>query len=389
MKVLQLSPEYPPEIGGVASSVHEVVRRMRASGHEVTVLTADCSAARSEASYRDEATRLPVFLSLQRGWGAVKFCPTVFLKLKNTDFDIAHAHTPRKLFAESLALYKLLARRKFPYVVSVRLINRSLPAFFGAVNDVYRKTIEQLVFANAARVVVQSRLNKRVLMSKCGLDDSRIVIIPNGVDTTVFRQPRDLGADGRQTLKSTQKTILFVGRLTSQKGLEYLLEAFARILNSVSDVRLLVVGDGPMRLRYQEMVRQLRIESQVTFVGSVPHDEIHQIYSLSDIFVLPSLSESFPNVVLEAMAMGKAVVSTKVGVIPEMLDDGETALLVSPRQTRELESAILRLLDNKRLAAELGQKARKLVEERYSWESVVALTISMYEEVLGEKPVSR
>jgi len=174
-----------------------------------------------------------------------------------------------------------------------------------------------------------------------------------------------------------------VGRLVSQKGLEFLLEALPSIQKTVPEVRLTVVGDGPMHSHFVEMAKRLHVSSKVTFLGAVPHKEMPRLYHNANVFVMPSLSESFPNVLLEAMAMKKAIVSTRVGVIPEMLKDKETALLVNPRETNELEETILRFLTDDRLALRLGENARKLVES-YTWESVVAKTLSMYEEVLSE-----
>lgn len=386
MKILQLPPGYPPEIGGVENSVYQVVKRMQSLGHQVTVITANPSSTKNfKACSLPEARRLPVLLSVQGNWGDVKFCPTIIRELRAVDFDIAHAHTPRKFFAESLALYKLLSRRKFPYVVSVRLINMSLPAFFRAVNNVYRKTIERLVFRNAARIVVQSKANKHFLMEVCGLSEEKIVIIPNGIDTIFFGPVIKKKRNQRQAHKLTERIILFVGRLTSQKGLDFLLEAFVEVQKTVPNARLMVVGDGPMRSHFIKMAERLKIGLKVTFLGSVAYEEMPQLYSISDIFVMPSLSESFPNALLEAMAMKKAIVSTKVGVIPEMLKARETALLVNPRETKELENAILHFLGDERLSLRLGENARKLAVEEYSWESVVARTLSMYEQVLSEE----
>lgn len=383
MRILQLSPVYPPEIGGVQNSVYEVTERMRSLGHQVTVITVRGDSAKRETKdySLDGVRRIPAFLLTKGDWGEIKFSPTILRELSKVDFDIAHVHTPRKLFAESLTFYRLIAKRKFPFVVSVRLINMSLPPFLRAINSIYRNTIESLVFRSAARVVVQSKAYKSFLMNACRLDENKFVMIPNGVDTTFFNPSPESRKNQQGVFDSNKKVILFVGRLVSQKGLEFLLRALRGIGKQEPKIRLVVVGEGPLRSHFVKRAKNLQISSKVRFLGAVPHKEMPKIYSESDIFVMPSLSESFPNVLLEAMAMKKPIVSTRVGVAPEILKDRETALLVSPREVLELERAILRLLSNEPLALSLGENARKLAEN-YSWDSVVTKTLSMYEDIL-------
>ena len=107
------------------------------------------------------------------------------------------------------------------------------------------------------------------------------------------------------------------------------------------------------------------------------------LYSVADIFVLPSLSESFPNVMLEAMAMRKPIIITKVGVVPEILDSYKTAILVEPASPVELADAIIELETDKGLASKIGQEARALVCKKFTWERVLDQTMRMYEAALN------
>jgi glycosyltransferase involved in cell wall biosynthesis len=382
MKILQATPGYPPLIGGVENSVHEVVKRLRALGHEVIVVTSDEPPVGSEIT--NHIYRVPVLLKMKGEWGDIPFCPTIFELLRKLDIDIAHTYTPRKFFAESLAIFRMLSRKKFPFIVSVRLINKSLPPFLCAISDVYRKSVERLMFKSAKKVVVQTEANKDILMKECGVRANKIEIIPNGVDTEMFNPSFVNGEHFRQKCRiNEEKVVLFVGRLTSQKGLEYLMEAMPLVTREIPNVKLVIAGEGPLKNFLTELCRKLKISSNVIFLGSLLHDDMPRLFAISDVFVLPSLSESFPNALLEAMAMKKAVVVTKVGVAPEILKNRDTGVLIEPGKSDELAREIVQILSNDDLAKHIGKKARKLVQVKFSWDRVVEQTLMLYEKVLS------
>jgi len=180
-----------------------------------------------------------------------------------------------------------------------------------------------------------------------------------------------------------KKTVLFAGRLTEQKGVQYLLHAIPKIRRVVADVKFLIVGDGPIEDFLRSEAKRLGVDSDVIFLGRITHDLMPEFYSMADVFVLPSLSESFPNTMLEAMAMEKPAVMTRVGVAPEILENYETAVLVQPAEPEELADALVDLLSNETLSRKLGRSACELVHREYSWDHVVDQTLDLYEEVLS------
>jgi len=380
MRILQVTPGYPPMLGGVENSVHELVNRLRSLNHKVYVVTA----SPDRPSIDGNVWRMPVRFKLERNWGDLIFCPSILSALKEIPFEIVHTHTPRKLFSEFVALHKLLTRRKFPYIVSVRLLNTSLTPFLDAFSNIYRRTVEKMLFRNAETVIVQTKANKRFLIKNCGIKAEKIEIIPNAVDSGLF-DPRLFDPDRiREKYEiSGDNIILFAGRLTTQKGLEYLLRAIALVKREIQHFKLLLVGKGPQENALKDLSAALGIADYVFFLGDIPHCRMPELYSLADIFVLPSLSESFPNAMLEAMAMEKPVVATRVGVIPEIIVNGESAITVKPGETRQLADEIVRVLSDEKLSKRIAFNGRKLVTTKFTWDYVVGRTVQLYEKALS------
>lgn len=380
LKILQVTSGYPPMLGGVENSVHEMVTRLRSLNNEVNVITAGVMGT----GLKDGVWRLPVALKIERSWGDLLFCPSIFNAMSKTSFDLVHAHTPRKLFAESVALYKLFSRRKFPYIVSIRLLNTSLTGFWKGLTDAYQRLVEANVFRYAKFVVVQSEFNKKFVAHNFKIAPEKIQILPNGVDAKIFDPDRMQANNTRKKLGLEGKdVILFSGRLTGQKGVFHLLRALQLVKKNMSNFVLLLAGDGPQEQMLRELSSRLGIQQDVVFLGKISHKDMPDLYSVADIFVLPSLSESFPNVMLEAMAMRKPIIITKVGVVPEILDSYKTAILVEPASPVELADAIIELETDKGLASKIGQEARALVCKKFTWERVLDQTMRMYEAALN------
>jgi glycosyltransferase involved in cell wall biosynthesis len=201
-----------------------------------------------------------------------------------------------------------------------------------------------------ARVVIA--VSEQLAGAARGVGARDVRWIPNGVEI-----PAEVGAE------ADPPEVLFVGRLSPEKGIHELAEA-ARGLN------LVVAGDGPLRPLVPDAL------------GFVPHEEVERLLARAAVVVLPSHREGLPMALLEAMAHGRAVVATPVGGIPGLVEDGRTGLLVPPGDAGALRAAIDRLLADPELRRRLGEAARERVTELCSWERVVDETIAAYESAL-------
>lgn len=188
------------------------------------------------------------------------------------------------------------------------------------------------------RCVVPSRAVRDVLIRDEGVTPARIVVIPNGIDIARFRP----GLDGRSRrefgIASGDVVVGAVGRFSAEKAFHLLLSAVAELRHEQVPIHLLLIGDGPERRRLEDETVRLAIEPFVHFLGM--QTEVQPLYALTDIFVLPSLHEAAPMTLLEAMACGCAVIATRRGGAPEMVEHGQSGLLVEPGQVSALVEAI-------------------------------------------------
>lgn len=204
----------------------------------------------------------------------------------------------------------------------------------------------------------------------------QVTVVPYGVDLGTF-QPRPREA-------RSEVVVGAVARLSKEKGLHYLLEAFAVVARHRPEARLVLAGEGPERRRLERLAARLGLGDRVRFLGEVPHEQVPEVLGGLDVFALPSTYEGFGVAALEAAAMELPVVASQVHGIPDVVADGETGLLVRPRDRQALAAALERLVSDPDLRRSLGQAGRAFVSEHYSWEENTAQMEALYREALGE-----
>lgn len=204
------------------------------------------------------------------------------------------------------------------------------------------------------------------------IDKNKIHHVPIGVDTSVFRPAG--------TPKGTT-TIFTSGLLHKRKGFEYLIRAMPRIIREAPKARLVIAGDGIHRQHFEDIVSELGLHKKVRFLGYLPRQKMVENYQDCSLFCLPSLSEPFGMVVLEAMACGKPIVATNVGGIPEIVAHGRNGLLVPPRSPEALAKAIVGLLSDKKKLKKLGGHSIETAK-KYDWENVVDNIEKIYGKII-------
>jgi glycosyltransferase involved in cell wall biosynthesis len=223
---------------------------------------------------------------------------------------------------------------------------------------------EREVFGAADGVVVTTPLMADSIAHGYGLAASRIQVIPNYVETEVFRPAKKAAKTFR---------VVYVGRLAYEKNLAALVEALAG-----TDIELALIGDGPERAALETLALSKNVTVQ--FFGNIQNHELPNYLNGADIFVLPSLYEGHPKALLEAMSCGMAVIGTRVPGIQEVVEDEKTGLL-SGVEPANLRTAILRLRDDSELRGELGSAAREFVVSNFSLDEIVDLEIAMLNRV--------
>ncbi len=264
------------------------------------------------------------------------------------------------------------ASKEAPYICSIKgIIAEELQHERGRVRLLFT-LLAKLEGANARRadrVITTSEYCRQKIVEHYGVPRERIGIVPEGINVRRWEKlvyPRSL------TPNPQPMVILCVARHYPRKHIGDLIRAFALIHTRVPHVRLRIVGDGPEHGTLIALAAQLQVAHKVTFTGSIADEDVHREYAGCDVFCLPSVQEGFGIVFLEAMAAGKPIVSTTAAAIGEVVQHGETGVLVPPGDVHALAGALLFLLGNADMRARYGANGRRRVQ-RYDWQHVVEL----------------
>jgi glycosyltransferase involved in cell wall biosynthesis len=254
------------------------------------------------------------------------------------------------------------------------------PFLFGDYPLRLRKRLSTGFLLRSADAVIALSDRERVaLLTRYGLRDDQITVIPNGVDPSVFRRPERITPDAEH--------ILYVGQLQTFKGLDFLFSAMPEILRAHPGVNLTLAYHNDAELaRYRGLAAELGIESHVIFGGPKTPEELAVLYASAAAFVQPSLAEALSGVVLEAMSCGAPIVATDVGGIRTQLDN-ETGIIVPPRDPQAIAKAVCRLLDCPELRGRLGSAALAKAARKFTLSNMVESHLRLYEAVLRKKRI--
>ena len=242
------------------------------------------------------------------------------------------------------------------------------------------KKLQRFTVKNSDIVTVNTEATKKELSSRFPEYASKIRIIPMGVDTRLFKKTKLK----KPKKYSRNKLLLTVGRLSDQKGLQYLIGSMHDLLKYDKSIKLLIIGEGSYRNELEQKIKDNGLEKNVEFLGALPIKEIAKYHNYADIFVMPSLAtktgtEALGLSMIEAMSSGCAVIATSVGGIPYALKNEFNGLLVRERDSNALSHAVIRLLKSPKTAGKLGKNAAIFARDNYSWEKVAKDFLKIYD----------
>ncbi|MEM2439800.1 MAG: glycosyltransferase family 4 protein [Candidatus Bathyarchaeia archaeon] len=245
---------------------------------------------------------------------------------------------------------------------------------------------EYRLLKRSDEIIAVSEYTKKELLENYCLNPNKINVIYNGVDVNKFKPPSDRDKAKRELGLNAGKIILYVGRLYCRKGLPTLLRCIPLVLRKFRNVKFVVSGKGfrGEEERLKALASRLKIEKNVSFIGYFPDEKLPMLYQAADIFVLPSIYENLPFALLEAMATALPVVTTSVGGIPEVIQNGRNGLLSIPLDFHDLADKILYLLENPGFASEIGVSGRKTVKDKFNWQKIVRQVLEVYDRVLAK-----
>jgi starch synthase len=391
MRVGVLTREYPPEVyGGAGVHVEYLTREL---AHHVDVVV-HCFGAPRES---------PLVAGTYRPWGALSdtALQTMSVDLAMAqhlgDTDLVHSHTWYANLAGHVA--KLLW--DIPHVCTTHSLEPLRPWKAEQLGGGYALSCfceKTALEAADAVIAVSQEMRRDVLTCYPAIDPAKVTVIHNGIDPDEYRPDEGTDVLERRGIDPSLPSVVFVGRVTRQKGIVYLLEAAPEIDRSAQLVIIAGAADttelaAEVRASYARA--QERRGNVIWVEEMLPRADVIQVLSHATVFVCPSIYEPFGLVNLEAMACGAAVVASAVGGIPEIVVDGETGYLVpcdirlddpdpaaARRFASDLAQRINALIAEPDRAAAFGRAGRQRVVEHFSWESVAARTAGLYRRLL-------
>ncbi len=334
------------DIGGLENLVFEMAR-MQSKRNEVIV----CSLEPEVSSRKIEVDGFKVVYLNRKPGRDFRLLFELHNLLRHERPDIVHTHNIVPLVYGALARFFI----KIPVLINTRHGQEDMrkPGFFWNAYDF---------------IITISHSAKDRLLANNKIEPKKIRVIHNGIDISRFNGFKEAGSPV-PVEKNGRLVVGTVTRLDHYKDIPNLISGFEKVFNYFGDAELWIIGDGPMKKELEEFVFSKGLGEKVIFWGW--QKDIASIDKEMDVFVLPSVTEGISIALLEAMACGRPIVATRVGGNPEIVIDGETGFLVSPKEPDKMAEAIIKVLSDREMAKKMGEAGRRRVEEEFSLERMV------------------
>jgi glycosyltransferase involved in cell wall biosynthesis len=368
---------------GVEIVASNLVANMSRRGHQISVFTT-ANSRRSSVETSD-STSIHRYGRLVRIGQTNLSVGLMYKPLKQNDVDIVHAHMGNPPAPISAMLYA--KRKNKPFILT----------YHGDPQHDWGGLARRMTVYLHSKLMLHRILSRAEVIispSEHFIDESKVlrkyrsktIAIPNGIDISDLDVPYSKEeCRGRLGLDKGEHVILFVGGLSPYKGPDVLIRAMPKIMESLPNSRLVLVGEGTLREKLEQETKELGIDQRVQFTGFVKDNlQKAMFFHAADVFVLPSVTsqEIFGIVNLEAMAAGVPIVASKIGGIPDVVTDGDTGLLVPPNDPDAIAKAVVTLISDPELGRAMVERGLKRVEA-YSWASIAERTEKIYEEAIA------
>lgn len=348
MRVYHIAPVYPPYKGGMGKVAEQYVSLLKKNGIEAIPLT-------------------PIHARPLVKYGNGALMPSLLWRVR--DADILHLHYP--FYGGAIFTYFASRIWGIPLIVTYHMKTQG-KGLLGSIFGLQRLFIEPMILRQATSILVSSFDYAKA----CGLSYPQIKELPFGIK---------IKTASVQKKTSHPATIIFVGGLDKAhyfKGLEILLRALSQV-SPTTPWRLLIVGDGSERAKFEELARERKMEKSVVFLGGISDEELASAYQESSLHILPSIdrSEAYGLVTLEAGLHGIPSIATNLPGVRTLVEQNETGLIVEPNNVRALQTAIEQFLQNKERFAKMGEQARLRICQNYDENTLIGRLIDLYREL--------
>lgn len=386
MRILLITPAFVPSTyGGVKNCVYNLSKAFLKRGHEVTVYTSNAYNEKVnlliEGRHDVESIHTVYCKNCfpKKYW----FTPSMshYLKMDYRKFDIIHMHN--NFGYQNIIAYNFARKQKIPYLFSSHgaLLKNGE---WNIKKFIYNLLIGNSISKHASRIVTLTEFEEEYWRTR-GINTKKIEIIPNGINLSEYKKLPQKGTFRKKyNINKKEKLILYLGRIHKIKGLKLLVKAFDEVLKHIKETKLVIIGpDFGYLSTIKKLIRSLKIEDKVIIIGYISGDEKLSAYIDSNVFVLPSIYETFPTTVLEAWGCGVPVIITDRCGIANIVKK-EKAGLVIPYNESDLSNALSKLLTNSRLREEIRCNTKILVKEQFNWNKISEKLEKIYKNVIKE-----
>ena len=394
MKILMLTWEYPPRVvGGISRVVYDLSHRLIKDGHEVTVVTY----RDGEVPYYEDDKGVKVYRIdnymiqpnnfidwiLQLNFNMVERASQIIAE--QGKFDVIHAHD----WLVANAAKTLKHSFDIPIVATIHATEAGRNSGIREPNQKYINDTEWMLTYEANEVIVNSNYMKSEVQRLFGLPFEKINVVPNGVNLNKFTgMDRDYSFR-RKYAMDNEKIILFMGRLVYEKGVQNLIAAMPKVLDSYHDAKLVIAGKGGMLDELRAQADYLGISNKVYFAGYMNGKDVEKMYKAADISVFPSTYEPFGIVALEGMLAERPIVVSDAGGLGEIVEHRVTGMKSYCGNPNSIADSILELLFNPELCDNIVKNAKIKVKENYNWQKIAQDTHFTYQKAICETMAER
>jgi glycosyltransferase involved in cell wall biosynthesis len=368
-----VTPYFYPKVGGLENYAYHIAKGLEDKyDWEIVVITSN----HEEKKDRIEKLNNIKIYKLSK-WFKISntpINPMWYLQIKNIikkeKPNVINAHTPVPFISDITAR----VCNDIPFIVTYHTGSMIFKGklLVDLLIRFYESFILKVTLKKAKKIICSSDFVRLGFLKDYA---NRTITITHGVDLNRFKHK----------ISNFKNKILFVGNLKKvekYKGLEYLLSAVNIITKNIKDVKLTIVGEGDCIIYYKKLCKDLEIERNVEFKGILYNKNLVEEYQKTNVFVSPSLFDSCPLVLLEAMACKKPVIGTKIGGIPYVIDDEKNGLLVPPKNPEALAKAIIKILKNPKLAKKMGRNGYMNIMDNFTWNKQIKKTNDLFTDII-------
>ncbi len=385
MRICFLSRRYFPAVSGMSVYARNMTRALAERGHEVVMISQYRQDERGVGIYGGGPPPAEPWMQVHglRSFGEERadaqtpadfegdtqaMIEEAFRHHRRKPFDVVHA---QYCYPTGLAALEVSRQLNIPSVVSIQGGDGH---WVGLCCTTHRRAM-QAVLNHATALVIGCRSFANEVVHNHGIPLERLTIVPGATNVNQFKPAQPIGA-----LREPAR-LLYHGRVDQRKGVLDFVRAGRQLLDTGESVRLIISGIGPDAEAARRLVSELKMTEQTDFLGAVPYHEAARVYARGDLFVSPTYAEGFSNTILEAMASGLPIVSTRTVGVVDCLEDGVNAALVEPGDVDALAQATQRMLYDETYRVGLAQRAYEEVLSKYSWPVVAERLEGIYQKV--------